>query len=283
MAARALADMGQGTRAQRYLDQARDTYTGDDILDWSPWCDWSGGYLHWHAGDAAGAIALYSKAVGRYREMDALAVEALVLVDLAETAYHADDLDLLAETARRIADISNRVGSRFHHLVATLVGSLSDFAHGKANGEVLAHTAEELEQLGYLGFAGTAAHYAGVSLEHSDRPEAMRMLEMAARLAAASNTIRRRDRSLNLLSEMGAAGRRATRAILGPQSLTPREREVAELAGRGFTARQIADRLFIGTRTVESHLAHIYPKLGVESKQELVVRAEELGLSNDTA
>lgn len=283
LAARALADIGQGTRAERYLEQARETYTGDDILDWSAWCDWSGGYLRWHRGDAREAIALYSKAVGRYREMGAAAVEALVLVDLAEAAFDIADLDLLSRTADRIADISDLVGSRLHRLLADLVSSLSDLAQDRANGELLAHTAEELESLGYLVFAGTAAHHAGACLKPSDRSEAMRMLEMAARLAAASAAVQRRDRSLKLLSEMGAAGQRAAGAVRGPQSLTPREREVATLAARGFTARQIADRLYIGTRTVESHLAHVYPKLGVESKQELVIRGDELGLTETSA
>lgn len=53
---------------------------------------------------------------------------------------------------------------------------------------------------------------------------------------------------------------------------------MAELAARGFTAPQIAERLYIGTRTVESHLANIYPKLGVTSKQELALKASDLGL-----
>lgn len=283
LAARALADIGHATRASRYLDQARETYTGDDVLEWSAWCDWSDGYLHWLSGNTDDAIAFYSRAAGRYREMGALAIEAMVLVDLAETAFHAPDATLLGETSHRMTDIADRVGSRLHRLLAALVVSLHDLASDKVNGELLVQTAQELEELGYLVLAGTAAHYAGASLEHTEQSEAMNMLEMAARIAASSGAAQRRDRSIRLLSEMGTAGRRATGAILGPQSLTPREREVAELAATGLTARQIADRLFIGTRTVESHLAHVYPKLGVESKQELVIRAAELGLSDNSA
>lgn len=54
------------------------------------------------------------------------------------------------------------------------------------------------------------------------------------------------------------------------QSLTERERQVAEMAMRGLTAAQIGDRLLIGRRTVETHLARAYGKLGVRSKRDLV-------------
>ncbi|MGQ0465593.1 MAG: ATP-binding protein [Sporichthyaceae bacterium] len=60
--------------------------------------------------------------------------------------------------------------------------------------------------------------------------------------------------------------------------LTGREREVARLAAQSLTARQIADRLFIGERTVETHIRRVYDKLGVRSKLELITRAEELEL-----
>jgi DNA-binding CsgD family transcriptional regulator len=51
--------------------------------------------------------------------------------------------------------------------------------------------------------------------------------------------------------------------------LTRRERDVVSLAAHGCTARQIGERLFIGERTVETHLANAYGKLGVRSKVEL--------------
>ncbi len=80
------------------------------------------------------------------------------------------------------------------------------------------------------------------------------------------------------LRRLGEAGKRAA-AALGPSALTPREREVAVLAARGRTAPQIALELYIGERTVESHLARIYAKLGVDSKLDLMGRAAELGLA----
>ncbi|HET9847814.1 MAG TPA: helix-turn-helix transcriptional regulator [Candidatus Dormibacteraeota bacterium] len=60
--------------------------------------------------------------------------------------------------------------------------------------------------------------------------------------------------------------------------LTRREREVIVLAAHGRTASEIADMLHIGERTVETHLANAYPKLGVRSKLELVKQATTLGV-----
>ena len=60
--------------------------------------------------------------------------------------------------------------------------------------------------------------------------------------------------------------------------LTRREREVIALAAHGRTASEIADLLHIGERTVETHLANAYPKLGVRSKLELVRQAANLGM-----
>lgn len=55
----------------------------------------------------------------------------------------------------------------------------------------------------------------------------------------------------------------------GAMELTRREREVVELAARGYTNKLIASETAIGERTVETHLASAYRKLGVRSRVEL--------------
>lgn len=62
------------------------------------------------------------------------------------------------------------------------------------------------------------------------------------------------------------------------EELTEREVEVLQLAGRGITNREIADRLSISHRTVQAHLSHTFSKLGVGSRTEAVVYALRKGL-----
>jgi pimeloyl-ACP methyl ester carboxylesterase/DNA-binding CsgD family transcriptional regulator len=76
----------------------------------------------------------------------------------------------------------------------------------------------------------------------------------------------------------GTRPHRTDRPAWGPDALTRRERDVMALAVQGLTARDIAERLFISTRTVETHIANSYTKLGVSSRVELVRLAAQLGL-----
>lgn len=51
--------------------------------------------------------------------------------------------------------------------------------------------------------------------------------------------------------------------------LTPAELRVVGLAADGTPNREIAERLFLSVRTVESHLSHAYGKIGIRTKAEL--------------
>ena len=75
---------------------------------------------------------------------------------------------------------------------------------------------------------------------------------------------------------------RTARYAAGAEALTRREREIVALSVAGETAPAIAKALFLSERTVESHLARAYAKLGVHSKLELTRRAAEFGLAADS-
>jgi two-component system response regulator NreC len=60
--------------------------------------------------------------------------------------------------------------------------------------------------------------------------------------------------------------------------LTARETEVLRLIALGHTNAEIAEKLFISVRTVETHRSHIQQKLGAGSRAELVGEAIKRGL-----
>jgi DNA-binding CsgD family transcriptional regulator len=59
----------------------------------------------------------------------------------------------------------------------------------------------------------------------------------------------------------------------GWASLTPTERDVVQLVSEGLGNSDIATRLFVSPRTVQSHLTHVYSKLGLSSRVQLVREA----------
>jgi DNA-binding CsgD family transcriptional regulator len=63
------------------------------------------------------------------------------------------------------------------------------------------------------------------------------------------------------------------RPTTGWHALTPTERDVVRLVSEGLANNDIATRLFISPRTVQSHLTHVYNKLGVSSRVQLVQEA----------
>ena len=112
-----------------------------------------------------------------------------------------------------------------------------------------------------------------------------------ARALLALGIVRRRGRqkrpareaiaaALEAFETIGASGWAAkAHAELGrvsgrtrAEGLTPAERRVAALVAEGRTNREVAAALFLGERTVASHLNHIYAKLGIRSRTELAVR-----------
>jgi transcriptional regulator of acetoin/glycerol metabolism len=80
-----------------------------------------------------------------------------------------------------------------------------------------------------------------------------------------------RMRPINGQSEGVAAGRTSRRAAVrfGWESLSETELEVAQLASESQTNREIAARLLVSPHTVDSHIRHIYCKLGIASRVEL--------------
>ena len=79
-----------------------------------------------------------------------------------------------------------------------------------------------------------------------------------------------RSRAERARAELVATGARPRRAVrTGPGALTPAELRAARMAAEGLSNRQIAQTLFVSTKTIEGQLSQAYAKLGIRSRAEL--------------
>jgi DNA-binding CsgD family transcriptional regulator len=69
---------------------------------------------------------------------------------------------------------------------------------------------------------------------------------------------------------------------VGWPSLSPAERDVVRLVVEGLSNRDVAERLFLSRYTVETHLKHVFAKLGVESRTQLATLAGSQGTGGIT-
>jgi DNA-binding NarL/FixJ family response regulator len=79
-------------------------------------------------------------------------------------------------------------------------------------------------------------------------------------------------RHLAPLAVQQLARHREQQAAMAGWHLTPREQDVAELAAKGLTNRQIADRLFITVDTVKKHLTRVFAATGCATRAQLAAR-----------
>ena len=77
---------------------------------------------------------------------------------------------------------------------------------------------------------------------------------------------------------LAATSSRSGSAPASPAGLTPRELDVLRLLVAGQSDRMIAETLFIGARTVQTHVANLFVKLGVNARAEAAAVAVRKGL-----
>jgi DNA-binding NarL/FixJ family response regulator len=100
----------------------------------------------------------------------------------------------------------------------------------------------------------------------------------AAELARAAAGEARRLGMPRPEQEAAALVERARQALRSADPLTEREREIAGLVAEALTNRQIAERLFLSERTVESHVRNILAKLGLANRTQIATTAGPQGV-----
>ncbi|GHE59376.1 LuxR family transcriptional regulator [Streptomyces spiralis] len=113
-----------------------------------------------------------------------------------------------------------------------------------------------------------------------DSTSAIRYFEEASELASACGALRDHERIMRRLRQFGvrtAAPGHHTTGPAGWESLTESERKLIPLVVEGLTNRAVADRLYVSVHTVNTHMKHIFTKLGINTRVELTRLAIERG------
>jgi DNA-binding NarL/FixJ family response regulator len=136
---------------------------------------------------------------------------------------------------------------------------------------VLMFTVHENEETIFDAVRAGASGYLTKSSSLDDLTAALR----AIRQGGAYLTPLAARRALTHLSRRSEIAERAAKAA---DMTTEREREILEMLARGMSARAIAERLGISERTVNTHVGHIYRRLGVRNRVDAVREGMRLGL-----
>jgi DNA-binding CsgD family transcriptional regulator/tetratricopeptide (TPR) repeat protein len=174
------------------------------------------------------------------------------------------------ESAERLAEDELELARAFGapRALGVALRAVGVVAGGDRGASLLRDAIEALERGGArLERARALADLGAMLRRRNRRTEARELLREAldvAHLAGARPIAEYAD------TELRATGARPRRVVLtGLDSLTASERRIVELASQGLTNREIAQTLFITSRTVEGHLTSAFRKLRVQSRDEL--------------
>jgi class 3 adenylate cyclase/DNA-binding CsgD family transcriptional regulator/tetratricopeptide (TPR) repeat protein len=243
-----------------------------------------------HSDEARWALAMWEAGTGNVAAATRHLVDAtrrlvdiggelyarLALFDLADLALEHSDRDTAASVDEMCKAIGGADGRPLSAL-ATMTGAAARLTRGEP-----VDIAGLDQAVGELRAGEWKLHYAralmilGRAHAGTDNQAAIDSWSHALDVFAACDATARRETCLQLLDRLGPRGKRVRTATSGPGALTSRELEVVQLAIEGLPTREIGERLFIGRRTVETHLTNAYAKLGIRSRVELVRIADQI-------
>jgi ATP/maltotriose-dependent transcriptional regulator MalT len=182
------------------------------------------------------------------------------------------DRDGAVKSARRARGEAGEYGLPLPQVMADLAEADIAFA-GESWEEAITFSsaaARVAEAIGAKPYLARARMMSGTALARAGRmDEAIESLENSALLYEDMGATRYRDQAEAELRRLGQTVYRRSRSgqgVVGMAALTGREREVAELIADRRTNREIAEGLFLSTKTVETHIRNIFNKLGVASR-----------------
>lgn len=241
-------DVDSATEAMAESDRAHSS--GMAIL--YPWLEQARATAQAATGDVAGAVGLLRDLVHRLQGDGFAGHEVLALHDLVRLGRADVEVGEPTITGRR-----QSVAQRLSELSETVDGPLPSLMARHARAEY-AHSGDQL--------LAVADAFAELELNVFAAEATSRAV---SRLRAA-RSVRSHEANLRLAELLRRCDVLRTPALSVRQpALTDRERQIARLAARGLASRNIAEQLYISTRTVENHLQRVYNKLGVTGRGEL--------------
>ncbi len=165
-------------------------------------------------------------------------------------------------------------------LQATAVGLLADGQAARA--VALAASAAELADAAHAPLEAAAARLlqASALAECGEHADAIIVAQLTANGSEACGARILTAHANKQLRELGvrARGNRTRSGASGIAALSRREREVGDLVADGLTNPQIAQGLFLSTRTVESHLSRIFAKLNARTRADVATAVQRARL-----
>jgi DNA-binding CsgD family transcriptional regulator len=184
----------------------------------------------------------------------------------AEAAIRLGQVELAGELASEDLELAREFGApREIGLALRTAGAV---AGGDRGIELLREAVETLRSSGAsLELAHALCDLGGALLEQGHRLAAREFLAESLDFAHGCRADRLEETARERLVATGARPRRAS--ARGSDALTPRERRIAQMASSGLSNREIAEALFITTKTVETHLGRAYRKLEIPGRSGL--------------
>ena len=232
------------------------------------WAMLASGLVREARGDLAGALEVLTEAWEQCAQMGLVVDFRVIGPELVRVALLVGDRAVAQRATAGLAELA--AANDVRSLAAVVLrcrGLLEDDpALLDAAVDAYAESPRVVERAAAQEDAGAAR------LRRGDLDRGRALMEQALEVYEARSMHRDVARSEAVLRSAGIRrSRHVTRGrpAFGWESLTPTEETVARLVAEGLSNPQIGDRLYVSRRTVQTHVAHVFGKLGVTSRSQL--------------
>ncbi|WP_405883183.1 AAA family ATPase [Streptomyces sp. NBC_01136] len=261
------ADAGSGTHTQRY----------------GPWVSLARACLADAEGEAGAAAAVLAESFASQEPARLLTLSPSHWPEIVRTALRGGDPSLAQAVSGALLSLAAQDESW------QIIGAVRAHVDGLLYNDsgALASAVTGYRNTGRpLALAAACEDLAELMTQAGDTASAIPYFEEAGRLASASGAGRDQERIRGRLRRLGVRSAPVRTHTAGPQGwedLTESERKLIPLVVGGLTNRAIADRLYVSVHTVNTHMKHIFAKLGINSRVELTRLAIERGTGAEAA